>query len=349
MRHARVVLSLAFAAVAAASLAEVTRTLTATLPAPADGPYLVENLAGTMVVRAAEVAAPEVVATVHARDEKLAAGVALESARGRDGGTVLRVVYPWQGVRKLCYPYGRGTSRVEYGGRSVSVAADSGVELWVDLEVRVPHAAGDATFRNLVGSLQAEGIEGRLRLDTASGQIAVRHVAGQVRADAGSGDVDATGVRGSFTCDTGSGDCLVADFDGEELACDTGSGNVRLRSVRATRLSVDTGSGDVRATEVDVEEFRGDTGSGDLELATLGHRLRSVWADTGSGDVLLRLPVDAPFTLRAEVGSGRIACRFPDAQPVHRGRELIGYDRASGDVRMRVSTGSGDVAVEPVR
>jgi len=115
------------------------------------------------------------------------------------------------------------------------------------------------------------------------------------------------------------------------------------------RLSADTGSGDVRASGVDLEEFRGDTGSGDIELANPGRRLRAVWADTGSGDVLLRLPPDASFQLRADVGSGHIACRFPDAQPVHRRRELIGYDRANGDTRIRVSIGSGTVEVEPVQ
>jgi DUF4097 and DUF4098 domain-containing protein YvlB len=95
----------------------------------------------------------------------------------------------------------------------------------------------------------------------------------------------------------------------------------------ADRLSLDTGSGRLRLVEV---------------------QARVVDADTWSGVVRLRLPRDASFELRADTGSGDVKSRFSDAEPIVRRREVIGYRRGDGDVKIDVDTGSGDVTVEPL-
>ena len=328
------------------AFAETTRTVRATLTGDAAASFAVENLAGTMTVVAVDGATVEAVATIHAEDATLAGAATFEQVRAHSGMQTLRLVYPVDSHRTFRFP-GGGSSNVEYAGRKVKVSSRSGVLLWADVEVRVPRRVGDAAFYNLIGTLTAEGVEGAVRLDGASADIVARNLDGRVVADTGSGDVRAESVKGSFTCDTGSGDCLVAGFDGEELSCDTGSGDINARDVKARVVRADTGSGHVRVENADIEDFRGDTGSGNVLVQVVGTRLRRASADTGSGDFTVYLPADAAFELQADLGSGDIVSRFSDAQAIVRGREVVGYRRGAGTIRIDADLGSGDVLVSP--
>ncbi|HUK14716.1 MAG TPA: DUF4097 family beta strand repeat-containing protein [Thermoanaerobaculaceae bacterium] len=350
-----------------ASLADTTRTLRVSLAGDPAREFAVENLAGSMTVVAADVATVEAVATIHAESEELAAAMGFEQVRGRDGTPTLRVVYPLDRERRIRFPgagdeagargherrhhwwsaFGWDSSETTYDGHRVRVSESSGVLLFADVEVRVPRRAVEATFRNLVGLLRADGIEGTVLLDTTHGDVIARHLDGEIKADTGSGDVRAEAIRGRFVCDTGSGACVVDGFDGRELSCDTGSGEVRVSGARAERLVADTGSGGVRVERADVEEFKGDTGSGEIEAELIGSRLRRVIADTGSGGVVLRLPADASFEVSADQGSGGLECSFRDAQPVIHDKKVVGWRRADARVRISIDTGSGDARVIP--
>jgi DUF4097 and DUF4098 domain-containing protein YvlB len=208
----------------------------------------------------------------------------------------------------------------------VRVSRNSGVLLYADLEVRVPSRAIEAGFYNRVGSVAASGATGTLRFDTAGGDIRLDHLSGVLLADSGSGDVSAEALSGSFRCDTGSGECDVRGFKGERLVLDTGSGDLTLQDVDARVVEADTGSGSVLASLLGAQR---------------------ITADTGSGDVRLRLPRGMSFELRADTGSGDIETGFSDAEPVLRRREVVGYRRGDGAVKIEVDTGSGDVRVEP--
>jgi hypothetical protein len=328
------------------AFAETTRTVRATLTGDAARSFAVENLAGTMTVVAGDGTTVEAVATVHAEDSALADAVAFAQVRAHSGLPTLRLSYPVDDHRTFRYP-GSGSSNVEYAGRKVKVSSRTGVLLWADVEVRVPRQILEAEFYNLVGTLTADGVQGSVRLDGASADIAVRRLAGTVVADTGSGDVRAESLAGSFTCDTGSGDCTIAGFDGDDISCDTGSGDISARDVKATRVRADTGSGHVRVENADVETFVGDTGSGDVLLQAVGTRLRRAAADTGSGDFTVYLPPDAAFELDADVGSGDIVSRFADAQAIVHDREVVGYRRGAGTIRIDADLGSGDVLVAP--
>ncbi|HKN47245.1 MAG TPA: DUF4097 family beta strand repeat-containing protein, partial [Candidatus Polarisedimenticolia bacterium] len=232
----------------------------------------------------------------------------------------------------------------------VTVSDSDGPLLYADVEVRVPAREIEATFRNAVGLLSARGVAGTIRFDSDSGDQTIEKVRGRIVADTGSGDVEASDVGGSLRCDTGSGDCRITGFSGEDLTCDTGSGGVIVRGAKARKLSGDTGSGRVRALDSDFEEFVADTGSGDVELQTRSvSRLRRVKADTGSGDVTLRLGPDASFEAIADQGSGDITNRYADAQPILKGKELLGWRRGNGTIRISVDTGSGDLILDPGR
>jgi Putative adhesin len=309
----------------APAAAEVTRTLRVELPAGSSGPFAIENLAGSMKVVRGSGAAVVAIATVHAEDQSLADAMRFEEVRGGVERPTWRVRYPLDRQDTLRYPGGTTT---KYDGHRVSVSSGSGVLLYADVEIQVPARRVEAHFRNVVGPLRAEGIEGTLRFDTDGGDVKLDGVRGEVRADTGSGDVKVTGGEGSLTCDTGSGDCDISGFHGEQVVCDVGSGHVR-------------------ALEIDVEEFDADTGSGNVELAVSGGRLARVSADTGSGDVTLRLGPDASFEALADQGSGDITNRYADAQPILKHKELIGYRRGDGRIRITVDTGSGDFTIEP--
>lgn len=346
MRPRAVALALVFFLTSCAVFAETTRTVRAELTPSGNEPFVVENLAGTMKVLPGDGPTVLATATVHAESADLAEGVKLEQVKGENGVATLRVIYPIDWRRTVRYG-SRGRSDVTYAGQKVRVSGSHGPILWAEVEVRVPRQAVTATFRNLVGTLEAEDTDGNVLLDAATGDITARRLSGRVKADTGSGDVLGQELKGSFTCDTGSGTCTVKQMDGDELTCDTGSGDIVILGARATRITADTGSGDVRVEGADTESFVGDTGSGTIAIEVTGTRLRSVTADTGSGDVRLRLPAEASFELTADQGSGDLECLFKDAQAVVHKREVVGYRRGDGHARIQVDTGSGSVVIAP--
>ena len=245
-------------------------------PCPVDpaSPFSVENLAGKMTVVAGDGDSVVAVATIHAESEELAAAMRFEQVTGKDGEPALRVRYPLDRHGTIRYPSGGNTS-VEYDGRRAKVSSTGGVLVYADVEVTVPRRAVSATFRNFVGSLAAEGVKGKVLLDTASGDIVARGLEGTVKADTGSGDVRAEQIKGTLECDTGSGSCQVSAFDGDALKLDSGSGTIRVSGATAATIHADTGSGSIRIEHADTGEFVGDSGSGTIEFEAVGSASRA--------------------------------------------------------------------------
>lgn len=326
--------------------AEVSRTIRAELPAADLSRFMIENLAGTMKVTIGPGPGVVAIATIHAEDDELAAAMRFERVEGgspaeENGAPTLRVRYPLDRHSTLRYPRKEGEcwllskivdvgrTRMKYDGHQVSISNHSGVLLYADVEIQVPDREIGATFRNRIGRLDGRGVEGTIRFDTDSGDITIASARGRIVADTGSGDVKVAGLRGTLRCDTGSGDCDLGEVEGDEI-------------------TADTGSGDIRALDVDLREFKADTGSGNVTLqARSVARLTKVKAATGSGDVVLRLGPDASFEAIADQGSGDILNRYADAQPILKNKELIGYRRGSGTIRILVDTGSGDLTLDP--
>ena len=370
-RFAPVIIALAALAPALAPparAAESTRTIRVELPAAEAARFVVENLAGVMKVVPGKGPGLVAVATVHAESDDLLGRVRFERVttdqRSQESGwPTLRVRYPLDEHATIRYSRGEeggssllqrlfdgSHSNVRYDGRRVTVGARSGVLLYADVTIEVPPGEVEASFRNLFGLLRGHGLSGRIRFDTNSGDVILETLRGSVTADTGSGDVRATGVEGSFRCDTGSGDCRIADLHGEELFCDAGSGDITARGIAARRVRGDTGSGNVAVLDADLEELVADTGSGNVVLeARSVARLARVKADTGSGNVTLRLGPDASFEAIASQGSGDITNRYADARPIVKHKQVIGYRRGEGTIRIEVDTGSGDLTLDPSR
>jgi hypothetical protein len=349
-------LSACILAPAVPATAEVTRTLKAQLSGDPTRAFAVENLAGSMRVMAGGGESVVATATLHAESDAVADLVRFEQVIGEKGLPTLRVRYPVDRYKSFRYGSGGGGALdwlfggfggFKYDGVRVRVSGSQGVLLWAEVEVQVPAREIDGWFKNHVGPISARDVQGAVKLDSGSGDVTVTGAAGRIVADTGSGDVTASEIRGSFRCDTGSGSCNLTGFEGDDVKCETGSGRVRLSRVTARRVGADTGSGDVEVSDADVEEFAADTGSGDVRLEARGSRLQRVAANTGSGDVSLRLDPDAGFEAHADTGSGDVVSRFPDAEPIARRREIVGYRRGDGRIRIEADTGSGDVTIAP--
>ena len=345
--------------VAAPAAAEVTKTIRAELTPKAGAAWGVENLAGRMRITAGSGSSIVAIATVHADTQALADSLKFEEV-SIEAGTGLRLRYPVDehttykysadadgktGV--LAWFQGNSTSNFKYDGTNVKVSNNSGVLLYADIEVQLPaRLQAKGSFENHVGRISARGVEGNLAFAASSGDVELDKVGGTIKVDTGSGDVTGDGGTGTLSVDTGSGDIMVEHFAGDHIDCDVGSGDVTLRSGASRRVSIDTGSGDVRVSSMDVEEFDSDTGSGDVLIEGTGSKLAKIDTDTGSGDVILRLGGSASFELIADQGSGDLVSGYRDAEPIVKGREVIGYRRGDHRTKITVSTGSGDVTVE---
>jgi hypothetical protein len=329
--------------------ADSTRTLRVQLKNPSAA-FAVENLVGHMRVSVGSGDAVVAVATVHAQSDDWAAAMRFEEVSGEHGVPTLRVRYPLDRETSYRYENGKGwggRSDTNYDGRHVHVSSKSGVLLYADVEVEVPRHHVEAKFRNVMGPMEAAGLEGKLVFDTGNGPLDLKNLSGDLVADTGSGHVTISDIEGSFRCDTGSGDADIANFRGDRLVLDSGSGDVRLTAVHAKQLAADTGSGSVKISGAEIEELTLDTGSGDVEIEAAGTMLTRLKADTGSGSVKLRLGADATFEAHASVGSGDIVNHYPDAQPIVKKREVVGYRRGDARTRIDIDTGSGDVVLEP--
>lgn len=352
--------------------AESTRELRAELTPGSQG-FKVENLVGRMEIVPGGGSRVVVTATVHGESDRVAGMLRIDEVGDEDGRPTLRVVYPLDEYTTYQDPGrnggwfgGNSSTSTKYAGRKVRVTSGGGVLLYADVRVEVPGSDWDGKFRNVAGNIKAENISGTSKFDTGSGEILLANVRGSVGADTGSGDIKATDIEGRFDADTGSGDVILTRFDGKSVSCDTGSGDVILNAVSADSIDADTGSGQIRASDVrarvvkvdtgsgginvegtGIESFDADTGSGDVYLDSDSAMLAHVSVDTGSGDVEIRMDANASFEAIADQSSGDIKNRFDGAEPIVRGREVIGYRRGDARTHIRVDTGSGNLTLAP--
>lgn len=230
-------------------------------------------------------------------------------------------------------------------GDRLTVRRDGrGLEVWADVEVRVPAGRETSIYLD-VGNLDADGVQGTLVLDTSSGPVTAQRHRGRLVCDTGSGSVSVDDVDGPLLADTGSGSVVVKNQRGGPCKVDTGSGSVRIDGADTDDLYVDTGSGSVRARGIKADQARIDTGSGSvvLELDRMGTGKFVV--DTGSGGVELVIPGDASATIDVDTGSGGIRNRVEGAEVVREGRSSMTLRVGDGVAQVIVDTGSGSVTL----
>jgi hypothetical protein len=232
-----------------------------------------------------------------------------------------------------------GTGRVTVAG------SGSGVEIWADLQIKVPQG-GTLHLHHGVGEVEAANTEGNLDLHVRSGHASARRVTGELSIDTGSGHVTVEEIDGALVVDTGSGHVEVRDVKGPSVSIDTGSGHVQIDDAETERLVVDTGSGHVKARQVSTDSADIDTGSGGvtLELTRMGTGRFKV--DTGSGGIDLLVPHGASMDVDAETGSGGVDVNLDDEIVIeHMERDEARFRLGSGATNVTMSTGSGGIRI----
>jgi len=228
-------------------------------------------------------------------------------------------------------------------GRQITVRGDGdGLEAAANLRITVPAGKRVAVFLG-VGRVDVSNVEGDLKVDAASANIASRGTRGGLDLDTGSGNLRVEQAEGTAKLDTGSGDVDVTGFRNGTLNIDTGSGGVELSDIEARELEIDTGSGDISLESVTTSRLSLDTGSGTVR-ATLKTAPSVVEVETGSGDVTLRLPEPVDATVDLDSGSGDFTIDFP-MQLIKKSEGNIRGRIGAGNGRISIETGSGDISL----
>jgi len=316
----------------------------------------VNNLIGEVVVQGHGGSGFEVVVNVRGKDGSR------ENIQVVQQGSELSVIFP-PDQRKFVYPkLGAGSkttfnprgdswlSEVLGGSGRVEVrGSGSGMEVWADIEIRVP-SGSDLRVNLGAGHIEAENVNADVELDTHSGSIEARGIRGDLLADTGSGRVSVEDVDGEVSVDTGSGRVDVKGARGSRLLVDTGSGSVSIDDVDVKKIEIDTGSGRVEARGVSTDSAKIDTGSGSirLELDRMGDG--SYRLDTGSGGITLALPPDASADVSADTGSGGIHLELDEPVTMrHKSRDELSFVIGSGAAKVSLDTGSGGIRIVPAR
>jgi hypothetical protein len=351
-------LSLAWAGATSPSQAEVGSARTYTF----DDPELeIRNLIGEITVTGHAGSSYEVVVTPMGKDAEEGS---IKIVREDEGNRVrLTVRFPSE-RGKYVYPrMGKGSSTSFspdggkdkgwlsevlgelFGGKVTVRGSGSGLEMWADIEVRVP-TRGELVVRHGVGKVHADGVDGKLDLQVRSGRCEARAIAGDLAVSSGSGRVKVTRIDGRLEASTGSGGIVASEVRGPRLRVSTGSGSVELERIETESLSVATGSGRVEALGVSTDQAEIGTGSGGvrLELDRMGSGRFEI--GTGSGGVVLKVPSDASLDVHAETGSGGIDLDLDGEMTMRRmKRDEVEFTLRGGDAKVRIGTGSGGIRI----
>jgi hypothetical protein len=314
------------------------------------------NAVGTVALRSTSGHAVTVTATAQGSDgSQLAFETDHDGALGR-----FRVVFP--DVNRIAGPPeagGRGSNDLELrrdgtfgddhnrrGDRNrVRIGGSSGLQAWAAVEIGIPDGA-NVKVHLAVGRANAENVNGNITIDAWSANAEANNIAGDWLFDSGSGDVIVRGMHGTLRVDTGSGNAVLSDLSGDPVRCRHRFRQRRRHlTCRWTAFRFDTGSGDVRISNLVAPEGLVDTGSGDANLEFTGGRIDDLSIDTGSGNVDLTLPFAVDARVSIDPGSGDTRVQRTDAMFERRDDDetVLKFGQAKG--RVRIDTGSGDVAI----
>ena len=337
--------------------ADVTRNVEVRVPGT--GAIAVENLVGKMTIRSGGNGETVVVATIHAESKELADSVSVERLAA-GAKTTVHVRYPLGRYSSLRYPslggeeehgllrlFNHSWSDAHYDGESVRIGNHGGKLLFVDLDVRVPAGRLDLEFQNLVGRLNAEGLEGKLRFVLESCDARLERLSGDLAATGSSGDIRAFDIQGSWESRFSSGDLFVERFHGDSFRFSARSGDLRARELSAKKFESHTSSGDVRLHDAEIGEFSGRATSGDIEVELRSPGLTQFAARVSSGDVILRLPGESAFQASVRQTSGDFRVRFHGGERFIAEDRTVGYRLGSGGAKIDVDTTSGDFTIAP--
>jgi hypothetical protein len=180
-----------------------------------------------------------------------------------------------------------------------------------------------------------------LKAHTGSGELQIGGIQGTVDAGSGSGDLKVDNIGANAKLETGSGSIHAGNVHGA-AALQTGSGSIDLNLSAAGDVKAQTGSGSIHIEGVS-GGLRAGTGSGTIHIA--GNPTSDWRLESGSGNITVAVGGSAKFNLNAETGSGSIHSDQPLLMQGSLNRHHVSGTVNGGGPTVRVTTGSGDIAI----
>ena len=336
---------------------------------PKGSRLLLENLIGSLTVRADKTGGKThveaaVVVEAESKDvaQELADAIALASAT-EDGRTVLRVGYPLERHSALRLPRSekdgfldkwvtplvrKSTVSAVYQGRTVEIGQQKGAaSVAVHVTVTLPLDV-DVACRQVVGALHVVGVRGTFALEAVEGEILAEQIYGKLDVRTGGGEVLVRKFSGQdFRLQTASGNVTLVEVQADKATLIAGSGTIDGQTITSSNLSAESGVGAVRLAGLDAERFSVASETGEIDVAAKITRTREASLKSTGGDVTLRVNPTTPFELRAASETGSVKYRDLAAQVVAEEKNSLHLVRGSGGAALQVSTGKGEVLVRP--
>ncbi len=221
---------------------------------------VINNGAGTVVIRRGEESAVSVTAT------KRASGIGIDAER-------MQIDYN-QTDDTLDISSCMSWSIFQFGLRTV------------DLEITVPSSC-DVQLKNGSGRVTVQGTSGEIRVRTGSGRVYAYDLQGLIAMKTGSGRIEASNLQGLIDLRTGSS-CLILENVRGQLTAQTGSGRIEVsQAALSGESSLKTGSSSITFDgSLDaLGSYKFHTGSGGINLRLPANAAFSLNARTGSGGV----------------------------------------------------------------
>lgn len=210
----------------------------------------------------------------------------------------------------------------------------------LDITLRIPEGL-ELTLRTGSGDIEITRLVGRLSITSGSGDISIGTVKGDADILTGSGDLDLVEITGDLKFRTGSGSFNLGSIDGN-LWVATGSGDILVKAARGD-LSVKTASGSVSIGSHD-GSLKITTASGDVTAQSGGSR-GEIDIRTSSGSVDLVLIHSESIEVSLDTISGSISSNIP-LEVKRVGRKALVGSAGNGDLKLRVTTVSGDIVIK---
>lgn len=172
-------------------------------------------------------------------------------------------------------------------------------------------ATADVKARSGDGSIDVEGIAGRVALSSGDGSIRGRRLGGDVDVHTGDGSIRLDGVEGALSATTGDGS-IVAEGKFTSVRARSGDGSVNINA----------GAGSASATDWNIT--------------------------TGDGSVTLALPDDFGAEVDAHTGDGRIHLQNLELSNVtgQLNRDSLRGRVGAGGGTVRLRTGDGSITLK---
>lgn len=193
----------------------------------------------------------------------------------------------------------------------------------IRIEVRMPKDA-DLQVDTGDGSVETQGLSGRVKIHTGDGSVRAEAVNGDVDIDTGDGSITVDGAKGDIRLRTGDGHIDARDLDGKVDAT-SGDGHIKLDG-RLDALNIKTGDGGI-----------------DAHLQP-GSKIASSWSiRTGDGSVDIVLPADLQANIDASTNDGHISLGIPVTVEGTFSNSQIHGKMNGGGQSLTIHTGDGSI------